>query len=243
MLASMFETLGIVAAAFFAATVSGIAGFGGALLLLPALVHWVGLEAAVPLLTMAQLIGNLARVGFGRHEIAWRPVGVFLLAAVPASLLGAQGFVTLPADLVIRAVGGALLVFAVLSASGRLTLRPGRGLLLVGGAVTGGLSGLVGSAGPLGAAVFLSLGLPPTAYVASEAATALVLHAAKMALYQSHFAFGAVFWTQAALLGVAMVTGTYVARRLVTQMPVRVFKAAVGSLLALIGLWMLWAGA
>lgn len=41
------------------------------------------------------------------------------------------------------------------------------------------LSGLAGSVGPLGAAVFLSLGLPPVAYVASEASTATSMHIVK----------------------------------------------------------------
>ena len=41
------------------------------------------------------------------------------------------------------------------------------------GAVTGLLSGLVGSAGPIGAAVFLSLGLPPLVYVASDATASI----------------------------------------------------------------------
>lgn len=51
--------------AFAAAAISGSAGFGGALLLLPLLVGTVGVTHAVPLLTMAQLIGNLkGRVRF-----------------------------------------------------------------------------------------------------------------------------------------------------------------------------------
>ena len=40
-----------------AAAVSGVAGFGGALLLLPLLTHTVGARAAVPLLTVAQRVG------------------------------------------------------------------------------------------------------------------------------------------------------------------------------------------
>lgn len=166
-------------AAFAAAAISGAAGFGGALLLLPLLVAKVGVTQAVPLLTIAQLIGNLSRAGFGFTQIHWKPVGRFLLGAIPLSILGALSFVHLPKDLVTRAVGAAILVFIVLKYFGLLKIKSGRTLLVTGGGMVGLLSGLVGSAGPLGAAIFLSLGLPPVAYIASEAMTALAMHSVK----------------------------------------------------------------
>jgi len=46
---------------FAAAAISGAAGFGGALLLLPLLTKTIGTTVAVPVLTIAQLIGNLSR--------------------------------------------------------------------------------------------------------------------------------------------------------------------------------------
>ena len=45
---------------FLAAAISGAAGFGGALLLLPLLSRTIGTTLAVPVLTLAQLIGNLS---------------------------------------------------------------------------------------------------------------------------------------------------------------------------------------
>ena len=55
---------------------------------------------------------------------------------------------------------------------------------LAGGAVTSFLSGVAGSAGPLGAAFFLGLDLPAVAYVASEAVTASAMHVTKIMVYQ-----------------------------------------------------------
>ena len=57
---------------WLAGTVSGAAGFGGALLLLPVLTLTTGAKAAVPILTVAQLLGNLSRAGFGWRDIRWR---------------------------------------------------------------------------------------------------------------------------------------------------------------------------
>lgn len=54
------EILILLVGSFLAALVSGAAGFGGSLLLLPVATACVGAEMAVPVLTIAQLIGNIA---------------------------------------------------------------------------------------------------------------------------------------------------------------------------------------
>ena len=56
----------------------------------------VGAKAAVPILTVAQLLGNLSRAGFGWRDIRWRPALLFSAGAVPASVLGSRLFVALP---------------------------------------------------------------------------------------------------------------------------------------------------
>jgi uncharacterized protein len=96
------------------ATVSGAAGFGGALLLLPVLAFTVGGKAAVPILTVAQLLGNLSRAGFGWRDILWRPALLFSLGAVPASLLGSRLFVSMPTALILRVIGVLLLAVVAL---------------------------------------------------------------------------------------------------------------------------------
>jgi uncharacterized membrane protein YfcA len=146
----MLELLLLFIASFIAAAISGAAGFGGALLLLPLLAAMVGVVHAIPLLTIAQLIGNLSRVGFGFRQIHWRPVALFLLGVIPFSLLGAASFVQLPKDVVTRAIGAALLVFVALKYVGVLKLKASSASLVMGGGVVGFLSGLVGSAGRLG---------------------------------------------------------------------------------------------
>lgn len=225
--------------AYAAAAISGAAGFGGALLLLPFLVAAVGVTQAVPLLTVAQLVGNLSRAGFGFSQIHWKPVGLFLIGAIPLSVLGALSFTRMPTEWVVRAIGAAILAFVVLQYFGLLKVRGGRGTLLVGGAVVGFLSGLVGSTGPLGAAVFLSLGLPPVAYIASEAVTALAIHGVKTAVYQNSIALDRGLWLLAAVMGAAMVLGTWSAKLVIARIPRETFQRFVTVLLALIAAYML----
>lgn len=234
----MPELLVLFVAAFATAAISGAAGFGGALLLLPLLVATVGVTQAVPLLTIAQLIGNLSRAGFGFTQIQWKPVSLFLLGAIPLSVLGALSFVQLPKDLITRAIGAAILLFVAFKYCGVLKLKGATTLLVAGGGVVGFLSGLVGSAGPLGAAIFLSLGLPPVAYIASEATTALVMHGVKAVVYQQYIALDREFWLLAALMGVAMILGTWSAKRVVERMPRETFQRLVAGLMVAIAGYM-----
>lgn len=107
----MIEFTLLLVVAYFAAVVSGMAGFGGALLLMPFLIEIVGTAYAVPLLTIVQFIGNLSRVYFGFSQIQWKPVSLFLLSAIPFSIFGAFSFVELPKDLITRFIGAAILLF------------------------------------------------------------------------------------------------------------------------------------
>ena len=104
----------LLAGSFAAAMVSGAAGFGGSLLLLPVASACVGARTAVPVLTVAQLIGNIARMTTGWSQIRWREVGLFSLTSLPLAALGAFGFSLLPADIVSRCVGAALILLVIL---------------------------------------------------------------------------------------------------------------------------------
>ena len=68
----MFTALTIIfLVSFIAATISGAAGFGGALLMTPILSGIVGINAAIPVITIGQIFGNASRVWFGRKELNW----------------------------------------------------------------------------------------------------------------------------------------------------------------------------
>ena len=221
---------------------SGAAGFSGSLLLLPVASACVGARTAVPVLTVAQLIGNIARMTTGWSQIRWREVGLFSLTSLPLAALGAFGFSLLPADIVSRCVGAALILLVILKLTLKKELPGGTGTLLAGGALTGGLSGLCGSGGPIGAAVFLSLDLPPVAYIASEAATATAMHILKIAVYSKLAAVD----RQALLIGLAMggcmVLGTYAARHFIRNMEKGRFRRYVAVLLCAVDIYMLLTG-
>jgi uncharacterized membrane protein YfcA len=230
----------LLLAGFLAAVLSGTAGFGGALLLLPVLVHVLGPLAAVPVLTLAQLFGNGSRVWFNRHNLQWRPIGYFLFSAVPLSVAGSFLFTQARSEFVQASIGLFLILmvgyrrFKKTSASSRHTH------LLLGGALTGFLSGLAGSAGPLGAAFFLSLSLSPTAYLGSEAFTAMIMHLTKSVVYSKYALIGTKELLTGLVVGIGMIAGSYAGKKIAEKLPHRTFVLIVEFLLVLSGLQLLW---
>ena len=226
---------------WLAATVSGAAGFGGALLLLPLLAHTVGAKAAIPILTLAQLAGNLSRAALGWRTIRWQPALLFCAGAVPA-VLGVRLFITLPSGLILRTVGVFLLAVVALRHTPLGNRAVPETWLLPGGAVVGFLSAVVGSAGALGALLFLGLGLPATAYVATEAVTATAMHVTKTVVYGRYGAMTAGTWTLGLALSAAMIVGSWTGKKFVERLSKQKFSLLVEVLLVAAALSLILTG-
>jgi len=204
----MTDLILIFLIAFLAATISGAAGFGGALLLLPILTGVVGIKAAVPILTIGQIFGNASRVWFGRNELQWKPIIFFLLTAIPLTIIGSYLFTDIDSEKIKIAIGGFLLVLVIYRRIREKKVGLREKGMLIGGGLTGFLSGLAGSAGPLGAAFFLGLNLRATAYVASEAFTALTMHLTKTIVYNKYSLIGLTELYYGLFIGIAMILGS-----------------------------------
>lgn len=82
----------LVVVGLIAGTLSGSVGFGGGMILLPVITYFYGVEVAVPVSTIAQMMSNLSRAAMGWRQIQWRQVAWFLVPALPLTALGAFGF-------------------------------------------------------------------------------------------------------------------------------------------------------
>ena len=179
----MLETIILIVAGLAAGLLSGTVGFGGSMILLPAITSFYGIGVAVPMATVAQLLSNIFRVGAGFRSIRWRKAGFFLILAAPLTVLGSYGFVVVPKELMTRILCVLLCTFALLDISGKFQLPRSRWTMLAGGGVSGIINGLLCLSGPVSSAVFMTLGLSPVAYIASEAAAAVVMHIIQMFMY------------------------------------------------------------
>ena len=225
----------LIFVSWLAATISGVAGFGGSLIILPVFSLLIGAKQAIPILTIAWMMGNLSRAAFGYKEIKWKPVIYFCLGALPAAVIGSRLFVELPSGLIMKAIATFLFVIVILRhANTKFSLQ--EKWFIPWGALVGFLSAVIGSAGPVGAVVFLGLNLAPTAYVASEAVTAVVMHLTKTVVYSRYALLSVQDVVIGIVLGMAMVIGSWTARHFIKRMSGKVFGYFVDILLVLAGI-------
>jgi uncharacterized membrane protein YfcA len=225
-------------AALLASTVAAVAGSGGAAILLPALVTVFGVREAVPILTVAQLVGNGSRVWFNRRELVLSVVGWFALGAVPAALAGGLLFARAPLPALERLIGAFLLVTVVWRHLPRApTPHIGRRAFALIGATAAFLSALIGSVGPLMAPFFLAAGLVKGAYIGTEAFATVVMHVTKLVAYREAAVLPLHAVAAGAALGPIMIGGSYLGKRILDRLPERVFVWIIEAVLIGAGLW------
>jgi uncharacterized protein len=233
----------VIVAALAASTLAAIAGFGGAAVLLPILVWAFGVRDAIPILTVAQLVGNGSRVWFNRRQLVLPVIGWFALGAVPLAAAGGVLFATAPAPALRRVLGLFLLLTVAYrhTSFGRKAYVKLRGFAIIG-AVFGFLSALLGSVGPLMAPFFLAYGLIKGAYIGTEAAATVTMHLVKIATYGGFGLFSTRSVLTAAGIGAVMVGGSYIGKRLLDRVPEHVFPILIEAVLIVGGLQFLLFG-
>lgn len=239
----MVHAVVVLGASFVAATLAAVAGFGGAAVLLPVLVWSFGIREAIPILTVAQLIGNGSRAWFNRRELDWRVVAWFALGGVPMALVGGLLFAKAPLSALTRVLGVFLIMIVVWRhATPHRTWRPPLPAFAGIGAGASFLSALLGSVGPLMAPFFLAYGLIKGAYIGTEALSTVVMHITKLVAYRQ----AAVLPMHAAVVGLAlgplMVLGSFAGKRIVDRLPERVFVLIIEGTLLAAGLLFVWRG-
>jgi uncharacterized membrane protein YfcA len=232
----------ILVMGFLAGCLSGIVGTGSSIVLLPILVFQFGPQQAVPIMAIATLFVNIAKITSWRHEVDWRAFLAFSLPAVPAAVLGARTLLILPPNYAETALGVFFLVLIPWRrwVHGRDVRIPIWGLAIAG-ALVGFITGVVLSTGPLSVAVFASFGLLKGALLATEAMSALAMTVGKVAAFRQ---FGALPLESIAiglLIGASTMAGAFAGKAVVTRMSAHHFQIVIDLLLLVSGLSMLWA--
>jgi len=233
----LFGWFVLVGGALAGSVVGGVAGFGAGLILLPLVAWTLGFRAAVPVLTVTMLIGNLSRVWWNRHEVDRAVVAGFLAGAVPATALGTIAYAGVASEWLGRIIGGFLVAAVPLRrvlASGRIAMRLRHFPLL--GACIGLLSALVVTTGPVNAPFFLAYGLRRSAYIGTEAICAAAMHVTRGAILARYALLTRETVALGVVLGATMFLGSWLARRLLDRISDRAFLLVIEILLVLMGL-------
>jgi uncharacterized membrane protein YfcA len=231
----------ILAVGLIAGAVSGIVGTGSSIMLVPVLVYQFGPKEAVPIMAVAAVMGNLARILAWWREIDWRATFAYSAAAVPAAVAGAKTLLVLPSHAVDIAIG----VFLIAAIPGRRWLiahniKLNLWHLAAIGAVAGYITGIVVTTGPLTVPIFLMYGLTKGAFLATEGAGSLAIYVAKVLAFRGFGAMPLDTFIKGLITGSSLMAGTFIAKRFVMKLDANSFRYMLDGLMLVSGLAMLW---
>jgi len=231
----------VLAVGLIAGMVSGIIGTGSSIMLVPVLVWQFGPKEAVPIMAVAAVMANLARILAWWREVDWRATVAYAVTGVPAAALGAKTLLILPA----RAVDVAIGLFLLAMIPGRRWLaahnfKLSLWHLAIIGAIVGYITGIVVTTGPVTVPIFLMYGLVKGAFLSTEAAGSLAIYVAKVLAFRSFGAMPLDTFVKGLITGSSLMAGTFVARRFVLRLDANSFRYMLDALMLVSGLAILW---
>jgi uncharacterized membrane protein YfcA len=233
--------VGVLLLGLASGTLSGIVGFGASIMLMPPLVLAFGPQEAVPIMAIAALMANLARVLVWWREIDWRANAYYCVTAVPCAALGARTLLLLNPHIV-EGILGAMFVLMIparrwLMARG---LRVSAWHLTLVGATIGFLTGMVASTGPINTPFFLAYGLVKGAFLATEALGSMAVGLTKALVFRRFGALPVETVVRGLFVGASLMAGSRLAKGFVLRLDASQFRLIMDLLLAGAGLVLLW---
>jgi uncharacterized protein len=231
----------ILVVGLVAGTLGGIVGFGSSIMLMPVLVIVFGPRQAVPIMAIAAIMANLARILAWWREVDWRAVVAYSVTGVPAAALGARTLVALPPRLVESALG--LFFIAMIPLRRWMAvhnLRLNAWHLAAIALPIGFVTGIVVSTGPITAPIFLAYGMVKGAFVGSEAAASLAVYLSKSITFRSLGVLPLDIAVKGLITGSSLMAGAFVAKRFVLKLEPEHFRLLMEGLMLLSGAVLLW---
>jgi uncharacterized membrane protein YfcA len=226
---------GMMAAVFLTATLSGVFGMAGGMILLWLLLLLLPVEAAIAVHGIIQVVANGSRAWFSRNYVDWR-----ILCFIVAGLLTAALLL-----LAVRYQPDARGVYFAVGLMPVLVWMPKAWLALdaakphhafVCGLVAGGLNLTIGLSGPTTDIFFIRMQMDRRTVIATKAATQVISHAAKIAFYaNAAMMLTGGAWTAIALAAPLAILGTRAGAAILHRMTDANFRAWTRWIVTAIG--------
>ena len=234
------ELLIVPVAAFVAAVVSGLGGFGGAFILVIVLTPIVGVKAVIPLLSVFSTCNNLSRLFIYRKSIVWKTAVQFTVASIPGVYFGAKILDWLPERALLSLLGLTLLGAIPLGRYlKKREFKSGVKTIVAFGAVFGLVSGAAAGTGMFVIAGLNSAGLRGAVLLGTDAIIGFVNGTMRAGVYSALGLLTPQMILSGLLMGALTVPGNWVASKIVKRMGDNIHAKLIEVLIALGGVWFL----
>jgi uncharacterized membrane protein YfcA len=230
----------VALASLVAGAIASVSGFGIGSILTPVFNTHVDMRLAVAAVSIPHLVATFVRFWTMRRDTDWGVLRTFGAMSAAGGLLGAllQQRATSP---VLMFVFAGVLVFVGLAGLSGLSqrLRFGKTAGWVAGAASGFLGGLVGNQGGIRSAALLGYEMSPAAFVATATAIGLIVDFARMPVYMATDGHRLADLAPAIGLAIAAtVVGTFAGERILSRIPLALFRKVVAFLVLMLGIYM-----
>ncbi len=239
------ETLSVLfCAAFLVGMINAMFGVGGSLLAYPLLLHWLPGKTIVGVLSIIVIAATTHRLVLYREHLSLRAVQYFLVLGVPFSIGGAYTLSWISVENLQGIVGIFLISMTLFQWStdkDELQKEKRKGLFetpkyFVGvGAVSGFLTGLIGSAGFFNTTFLLRAGLVKEGISVTQAGIALAYSLIKFPVYWKYEIVNESILLAGAVGSIGSVFGTFLGSRLLKNLSVEGFTILLRLLILFAG--------
>ncbi len=232
----------LAAAGFVAWTVSTVAGGGGALILVPVVGFLIGAAAVAPVVTLATMLAEPARIYLFRRSIDWQIVRWYLPGAAVGAFAGAWLFAEIAAEWLQIVLGLFLLstIWQYRLGERRKSFPVKLWYFLPVGLGVSFVSGLIGTMGPVLNPLYLNYGAVKERMIATKSLNSFVMHIVKVSTYAAFGALTGRLFLYGVAAGAGAMSANWLGKRLLAGMSDRRFRQLVIAVMAVSGAIMIW---
>lgn len=235
MLLSLDRALLFLALALLAEVAGTLGGFGSSVFFVPMAGFFFDFETVLGITAVFHLLSNVSKLGLFRGGI---DKGLLLTLGLPSVGFAIVGGLATP-YLPVQALKIVLAAFLIVLSGALLWRRdwtlPSTPLAAaVGGAVSGGMAGLVGTGGAVRGLTLAAFNLPKEVFVATSAAIDMGIDVARTLVYAGNGYLHLHDLAWAPLLALVAMAGTWIGRVCLRRMPRNAFRTL--SLLLVLGI-------
>ena len=224
----MITTILFFLAAFLAAIVASLAGFGTATLTIPLLALIIDIRQAIILIAFFHGFSSLFKTMQLRHSVDIRTVLWYGIPAVVTAIAGAYLLDIVAPGAIGLAIGIFLALFAITSLLNISWKLPERKYVLVtGGIVTGFVTGLIGLGGAIRGAFLFSTRQKKEVFIATSAAIASLIDIARIITYLTRGSLESRYYWFIPVLLIISFVGTWLGVKLLRWLPESIVKRVV----------------